>query len=781
MNITGFMRAKPIWFLGREKEVNLTVGFKCSFNLQKDKEYVLVITGSTLYRICLNSTFVHYGPARGPHGYARVDRVNLNKYLSEGKNTLSVEVAGYNCNSFYTLNIPSFIQAEIMENNQVIGYTDKQGDFSAIELTSRVQNAMRYSSQRSFTEIYHLDHSDKLTNWANEAIVSQEEFDIIPLDIKYLPRDLPMPKYEIANVRFIVESGVGKKSTQKQDTTYLTHRFINNISDEITGYTLEEIEERPFEVIQDITFEATRKQNRVFPEVTMTETIHQGQYILFDLGINNNGFILADIIANKDSEVYFIYDEKLINDKIDIQTWDFINILKYSLKKSEKVYQLQSFESYGYRYIMCYVDKGSITLNKLGLREYSYPTYNNTQFKCSDEKINVIFKAAVETYRQNTLDVFMDCPTRERAGWLCDSYFTAQAAQFFSGNTTVEKIFLENFILAREFPHTPKGMLPMCYPSEHANGRFIPQWAMWYVIELEGYYKRNPKAKKETFKDLCYNLVNYFLQFINEDGLLEKLDGWNFIEWSEANNWVHDVNYPTNMLYSRMLKLIGTWYKDEELINKSQQIKSTIIQQSFDGKFFIDNAIRMEDGYLKVTGNKSEVCQYYAFFFGVADETHMQFWDLKDMLLNVFDPDRKDKNIIPEVAYANAFIGYYLRMELLLKWRRYQQVIDELKCYFYKMAVTTGTLWEFDEPTGSLNHGFASFAGVAVIRALLGIQEINETEKYIKLDFENINMEAEVRVGTSLGYVTVKRELQNGNYAIDYDIPIGFKLKKEDV
>jgi alpha-L-rhamnosidase len=75
----------------------------------------------------------------------------------------------------------------------------------------------------------------------------------------------------------------------------------------------------------------------------------------------------------------------------------------------------------------------------------------------------------------------MDCPTRERAGWLCDSFFTARAEKVFTGENAIEYNFLENFLLPEKFEHLPKGMLPMCYPSDHYDKVFIPNWAMWFV------------------------------------------------------------------------------------------------------------------------------------------------------------------------------------------------------------------------------------------------------------------------------------------------------------
>ena len=35
-------------------------------------------------------------------------------------------------------------------------------------------------------------------------------------------------------------------------------------------------------------------------------------------------------------------------------------------------------------------------------------------------------------------------------------------------------------------------------------------------------------------------------RYENGEGLLQNLPSWNFVEWSKANTWVQDVNYPTN-------------------------------------------------------------------------------------------------------------------------------------------------------------------------------------------------------------------------------------------
>ena len=67
------------------------------------------------------------------------------------------------------------------------------------------------------------------------------------------------------------------------------------------------------------------------------------------------------------------------------------------------------------------VSKGKVSVGSIGVRKYEYPLTESTKFTCADGELLRIFDAAKATFCQNTADCFMDCPGRERAGWLCDS------------------------------------------------------------------------------------------------------------------------------------------------------------------------------------------------------------------------------------------------------------------------------------------------------------------------------------------------------------------------
>ena len=120
----------------------------------------------------------------------------------------------------------------------------------------------------------------------------------------------------------------------------------------------------------------------------------------------------------------------------------------------------------------------------------------------------------------------------------------------------------------------------------------------------------------------------------------------------------------------------------------------------------MDNAVR-RDGKLVSSGERTEVCQYYAFFFGAA--TPQEHPELLRILVEDFGPDRAKNGEWPQIHPANAFIGNYLRLDMLMQLGYHDTVRQNIEGYFLYMAEKTGTLWENIGASASCNHGFASY------------------------------------------------------------------------
>ncbi len=326
--------------------------------------------------------------------------------------------------------------------------------------------------------------------------------------------------------------------------------------------------------------------------------------ILLALPAVKTGFLSVEAESNGESEFYIVFDEILNDGKWNFRRSDCNDLFVYTCKNGR--YQHLSAEPYTMKYIKV-IYKGSVTV------KLSLILYENTQFDfCyeGDEKIVSIIEAAKNTFAQNAVDIFTDCAGRERAGWLCDSYFTAKAEHFFTGENKIEKNFLENFLLAKT-EELPEGMLPMCYPSQHDKNSFIPNWAMWYVVELKDYFDRTQDRELvDKAKEKVYGVIRYFEDFQNSYGLLENLQSWIFVEHSIANSmdYVKGVNFPSNMLYSAMLKCAGELYGDEHLLSQAESVKQQVIEHSFNGKFFVDNAEVVDGKIVPFADHISETC-----------------------------------------------------------------------------------------------------------------------------------------------------------------------------
>ncbi len=722
-----FQKAEQVFIKNRREEINYQAGFQCRFTGSEKRQYELHITGATLYRVYLNGNFLFYGPARAPHGYLRADNVRLK--VKAGENVLCVEVAGYNCPSFGTMNHFSFLQAEIFENGKSICHTGR--DFKAISLNGlREQKVYRYSYQRAFSEVWYLDNESILTNW-KETDFEGEAICVHTYEEEIIPRGYANPDFWVEDFGDPVMQG--RFEWAGELAVYRSRHFVpNEVS--IVCYPLSEIK-------HDVL---TRIRGKYLPDGDSDMT--KNRYRLYDYGQVNTGFIKANLTAEEDSEVYIAFSEKPAG-RTGFEMEDLISVIKYELKKSKRPYDLEAFEAYSMRYVIVLVIKGKIKVNRMELREYSYPLSHNTILIVQDEKLMRIFEAARETFRQNTLDCFMDCPGRERGGWLCDSYFTSQAEQIFAGKGQIEEQFLKNFTMAKEFPGIPEGLLPDNYPGELLQ--VIPQWIMWYILELEEYLKRHAD-NKEIFRGLCYQFLEYLQDYKCENRLLKKLEGWNFIEWSEANQYVEkaDISYPTNMLYARVLESIGRLYGDEGLCREAEELKEQIIRCAFDGKLFCDGAVWNGTAYVNMQ-EISEACQYYAVFCGIAGEEDGRFQQFYKWILDILGYRRKKQEGYPEIAYSNLFIGMTLRFECLHRLGRYEQLLEEMKEYYLHMADTTNTLWEHDSPVASLNHGLSSVAGALIIKALTGLVDIDEAEGIITVD-ESVPDTAEYQISIGL-------------------------------
>lgn len=686
-----FKKAIPVYAENLKDTLNTHIMLKESISSLEGCS--IKISAASFYKLYVNDVFVGFGPARTAKGYARVDSFDLTAFNNDAGNEIRIEVVGYACSSYYVPRQSSFVICEIMHENEVVLYTGR--DFSCFVLNEYIEQTRRFSGQRCFTEV-------------RDFGLLKAQSPLVPVESPvWLDRSVPYPLYKDVSVSKALSGGKFSFDPTKNTSAW---KFDGGDKEKWGFFSEDSLDYSPFPFVKSLI------QTKTFENSTFPCRINEGEYVIIDLEKIEAGFIKLLMTASKKSDVIIAFSEYLTADTFSFGNIDCENVLEYILPVGER--SIKSFDVYTLRYLAVFVKSGEIALKGAGIKTYEFNSSNIALPSYKSEKLNAVYNAAVRTFAHNAVDLYTDCPSRERAGWLCDSYFTAKAEYFLTGKSDIEKAFLENYRLFENRGELPDGVLPMCYPSDvPKEGRFIPQWNMWYVLEVEEYLlERSPDTDKELFRKSVFGILNFLQKYENEDGLLERLPEWNFVEWSKANEWVYDVNYPTNFLYSEVLDAAYRLYGDVSLKEKANRVRETAKKLSFNGEVFTDNAVRDENGKLINTGNISETSQYYAILFGKADTEKAEYKALKGHILDGFKEFEKkcDKE---KYTSVNAFIGFYLRMMVLLKMKENSLLISDIESFFYHMAKTTGTLWEYKDGIGSRDHGFASFVAYIINEA----------------------------------------------------------------
>ncbi len=651
---------------------NTELCFVC--NIEKQKNVTLSLIAKDVYNLYVNGRFVSYGPARAAKGYARVDRILLDEFLTKQVNVVEIYVEYYGTRTLCFAGGDPFFGCEVVGENCRVLVESK--NFQCYLMTDKIRKVERMSSQRGYLEVYAL--SANRSPFCNGC----EKINLVDASIpKILERNVAYSKYEKVVAKQYEQGSVGINLQKTWDNDFT--KMLEN-GNGLFSYTRSECD-------------CVLSKELLAFDFTMNGRYNYRSFVFQNIEC---GKLALSLNAESNCDVWVVYDDILVDGKIQFNREQITHGLKWSLEKGD--YTLYSQEVYSAKYVTL-IFCGAVEVDDVSIIRVENPE-DCKKFECDDADLQEVYLAAARTFRHNCYDLPTDCPNRERAGYLCDGYFLGIAEHFFTDSSNVERNFLENYRHYQNEIFNDDGILPMCYPSVASNkDDYIPNWILWFVLQLREFEKRTGDSQfVATFEDKVRKALKFFARYENEFGLLEKLDGWVFIEWSKANDFVDGVNYPSNMLYSAALRAAGEMFDDFSLKNKAEAVRRCIVNQSFDGKLFHDNAVR-KDGKLVVTDNVSETCQNYAIFFDIADKEHKTF---VEEFVKRFD----GCHLCP----SNMFIGYILRLFGLFKNEKYQQVIDECEQMFLPMAKRTGTIWELFAENASCNHGFGAVVGYLV-------------------------------------------------------------------
>ena len=691
---------KAIWIDLPSGEMNVAAAFRLVFDVPAGGA-TLRVAAADFHRLWIDGGLAAHGPARTAHGHARVDEIPL----PPGRRaTLVSEVHSVHVPCFDGVDQDAFFAAEIRAADGRI--LAESGDFEAWRDRTLLQRVRRCSYQRGFLESRRMAADPGAFRRGGPAPAGFERAATAPRALpRLLPRGVSYPKLAFHDAGAPVARGsvsfdMAAKARSSREVFLVGKNGFK-------GFLPEEWED-------DSALDAARLVWRDGGSGAE----------LYDFGRTITGFLSLRVraAAPGGATVLAVFDEVRAPEgapfPVDPLRGTWTRVLKWRLAPGE--YDLLALHPSSARFAAVVALEGAAETLRFGVVDYENPDKSAVALPpTGDAALDSVVAAARETFAQNAVDVLTDCPSRERAGWLFDSLFTGRAEALFTGRNLVEKALLEAYALAPQSPLLPEGMIPMCYPAEALQGEYIPNWSLWWILELAAYRARTGDASVvDASRGKIEKLLALFERSVSPEGLLENLGGWVFVEWSACNDKDHvsGVNFPTNFLWAAALDAASGLLGRPELARRAAAVRETAARLSWNGEWFEDNAVRDAGGVLRLQGHVTETGQYYAFYFGAATpETHRALWD---RLCADFGPRRDAAKTYPAVTPSNAIPGAYMRLELLLREGRTERLLDECRGFFVPMAERTGTLWEHLSANASMDHGFASSAAWLVYRAL---------------------------------------------------------------
>lgn len=751
MNNTLFSAAKAVFYpLTPEEENAVLASGVCHFGFYTELKtpenltapVVMRIAARSMYRLYVNGKIVAHGPARTAHGYCRVDTPDITAFLhfNGNVNHIAVEVmtygpdyAGYNQ---YANDIPlesGLLTAEITVGDDVFCATGtERSDWRVCRLSARVPSAERISHCRACVEIYHLDDEYHLwrTGKGEEGDIPFVPAVCLPGEAvpQYLVRRAPMPTLDRTDYRDLL----AYNTCRIDDTLPRGELFFEKNSPHYHA-----LPEHPTADCRRTVSDPSRGIRAEKTDAGFCFSPVGGAggdfCAMWDGGENRVGFVGLTVECERAGIIDLVRTELLTPDG-EIN-YAHNTVIRLYVPKGET--QFVSMEPGLARYVkLMFRGTGAVTVKELYLLDDAYPAQerHRTTFLCSDENVNRLYAAAERTLILNTLDIFMDCPDRERGGWLCDSLWTGRAASLLLSDDRVERDFLENFLL------TPpeemfRAFFPEVYPAHksaegYKNSPGITTWSFWLMCELCEYIRRTGDT---VLRDSARARVTAFVcgaeSFVGSSGLLEHLPGI-FIDWSMSNRAENTspISVAANALFAYMMENLGETFGVSEWLETGKTVRTILRRAILCGMDTADlsaipDALGIrEDGSLLGKGVTTEAATYTSLWCGLftAKESPRLARTVRDAMGPA--PIRpKD----PMVGASQLFIGLCIRLDMLCRQEFFGKMYDDmLALYLPQLKEGPGTLWENESPdvtTTSRCHGFTAHAGVHLVRDILGL------------------------------------------------------------
>ena len=267
----------------------------------------------------------------------------------------------------------------------------------------------------------------------------------------------------------------------------------------------------------------------------------------------------------------------------------------------------------------------SLVIEKAGLIFSHYPITNEGVFECSNERLNEIYQAGKNALNNCRQSIHLDSVTHQENLGCTGDYYVESLMEYYAYGETK----LTRFDLLRTADLLRAG-----------NGRmFHTTYSLIYLQMLWDYYAYS--GDKDIFyqtEDALSLLFDFFQNYEREDGILDNLPNYLFIDWLEVDGY--SLHHPPKALGQTVMNAL--YYKALCVVKDIYQLLWNVAKQGY-----------IEKKISKLKG---------AFFNTFFDEKEELFFDglgdkIPNSLVNEWQPQNPKKRYYS--VYGNALAVLY--------------------------------------------------------------------------------------------------------------------------
>lgn len=401
-----------------------------------------------------------------------------------------------------------------------------------------------------------------------------------------------------------------------------------------------------------------------------------------DFGVNVAGYVRVSAKLDKNDTVKLAYSE-LVDEtgKIFANTTCHYPTCTYTFTGGEDVFEPHFFYN-GFQYVE--VTAPVLTAEMLTACVIANDVEETGAFESSSERLNAVLDLYYRAQLSNLVNVYTDCPQREKQGWTGDAFVTKNAAGIIFEDYTVAEAYMrlmtEN-VMASGMPNV---ILPQLSTDESRAKYFDIPWATaYFVFPYQTYLQTGDTYYIEMMYDTVLEVFDYYKSIAGEDGVPTKVIWGDWMGYDGHENKNNNealaavFAYHSGMLVSEMAEIIG---RDHSAIDADLQRIYDAMQERFHaGTYF---------------GADTQANNATAIHFGL------------------ISPEERDAFIAQLISNINAYgslrtgvLGTYSLYNVLSAENEHKLLMDltlnEEKCSFgYMLDNGATSMWEFWDKVG---------------------------------------------------------------------------------